>query len=85
MRRKYNIYAVVYQHGNHLQAWEMEIRGSNLYHPAYGLIPRSNADEIDVFIESFTYKSPSFSFDANERGFYFAGKNLQDILWLPAT
>ena len=83
VHRRYNIYAVVYQHGNCLRAWELEIRENNLYHPAYGIIPRSNIDEIDVFVKSAGNKYPSFSFEATERGFYYAGDNIQNIIWIP--
>lgn len=85
MRYKYSVFAVVFQRGAHLHAWEMEIRGNNVYHPAYGLISRSNIDEIDVFTTSAGSKTPSFSFNTTERGFYFAGDNLQNIIWLPVT
>lgn len=83
LKYRHTIFAVVRQQGSQLTAWEMEMRGNNLYHPAYGVIPKSDALDMDMFITSKEHKTPSFNITVGERGFYFAGDNLQSIIWLP--
>lgn len=83
LKHRYSIFAVVRQYEDHLTAWEIEMRGNNIYHPAYGLIPKTDIDEIDLFIDNKDRKVPSFSFNANERGFVFIGDDIQKIIWLP--
>lgn len=80
---KYSVFAVVFQNGNSMTAWEIEMRGENIYHPAYGVLPKSDAEGLNMFIPEHNHKIPMFSFSANESGFYYAGTNLDKILWLP--
>jgi hypothetical protein len=60
LRYKYSIFAVVQEYGTRLTAWELEMRGNNIFHPAYGTISLSNIHEIDVFTTSHKSKIPSF-------------------------
>lgn len=79
-RYKYNVFAVVREYGTRLTAWELEMRGNNIYHPAYGTVSLDHIDELDVFVTAYGNKTSSFGFRADERGFYLAGTNIKEIL-----
>ena len=79
-RHKYNIFAVVRQVGSNLIAWQLELRSGGIYHPAFGLIPKSYISDFNMFVESGNNKVPDFIISLQDQQFYSVGSSVKQIL-----
>ena len=79
-RHKYGIFAVVKQSGSNLIAWELEQRSGGIYHPAYGLIPKSYISDFDMFVSNGNGKAPEFIISLQDSQVYCAGLTIKQVL-----